>query len=619
MKKNYNLITTGLLLASITSILAQCPVPSLVTASPSVICAGATTSLNATALGASINWFTVPVGGVAVGTSASAANFTTSSISTATYYAESFVASSAGSQVFSFTGSMQTFTVPLGITTLSIAASGAQGGVGTNSVVSGKGARTAATLTVTPGQILNIYVGGQGTVVAGGYNGGGNGGINSGATAVGGGGGGATDIRIGGSGLANRIMVAAGGGGSGGGISYTPIGGDGGAGSSCVSPNGVGGGAANGCSLGSIGTCAGGLSSSYGQGGSGAGLTSGGQGGGTGYVGTGAPGCPGILGVGGVGGGTVAVCGGTNDGVSGAGGGGGGYYGGGGGMSGSGGCHGGGGGGSSYVDNFLFTSIVFTSGIQVGNGQVSVLWGGPGCTSASRTPVIVTVNALPTVSVTSGAICSGKSYTIVASGANTYTYSSGSAVVSPTTTTNYSVTGTNTLGCVSSNTAVSTVTVNATPVVMATTSNSLICAGEMAILTASTSAMSYTWNTGATTMSVSVSPTVTSTYTVNATATNGCVGMSNVMVTVNACTSVPNLTANTISFNIYPNPNNGLFVVELNSATQVIVTNNLGQVLVNQTMNIGKQHIDIQNQANGIYFVKLIQNGNQQTIKLIKE
>ncbi len=29
--------------------------------------------------------------------------------------------------------------------------------------------------------------------------------------------------------------------------------------------------------------------------------------------------------------------------------------------------------------------------------------------------------------------------------------------------------------------------------------------------------------------------------------------------------------------------------------------------------------LDIQNKANGIYFVKLIQNGKQQIIKLIKE
>jgi hypothetical protein len=54
-----------------------------------------------------------------------------------------------------------------------------------------------------------------------------------------------------------------------------------------------------------------------------------------------------------------------------------------------------------------------------------------------------------TTSVTSGSICIGASYTIVPSGASSYTFSSGSAVVSPT--------GTSSSGC--STSAVCTVTV----------------------------------------------------------------------------------------------------------------------------------------------------------------
>ena len=70
---------------------------------------------------------------------------------------------------------------------------------------------------------------------------------------------------------------------------------------------------------------------------------------------------------------------------------------------------------------------------------------------------------------------------------------------------------------------------------------------------------------------------------------------------------------------IYPNPNNGVFIIELNATTQVSITSILGDVLLNTTLNTGKQNLDIQNKANGIYFVKLIQNGKQQIIKLIKE
>ncbi len=71
--------------------------------------------------------------------------------------------------------------------------------------------------------------------------------------------------------------------------------------------------------------------------------------------------------------------------------------------------------------------------------------------------------------------------------------------------------------------------------------------------------------------------------------------------------------------NIYPNPSNGLFMIDLKSAAQIIVTNTLGQTILTETMNPGKHQIDLQKQANGVYFVKVVQGKQQQIIKLIKE
>ena len=72
---------------------------------------------------------------------------------------------------------------------------------------------------VQPGDILYVYVGGAGDPGLfkgkGGWNGGGNGGYHN-YHSNSGGGGGATDLRIGGENLTNRVLVAAGGaGGSG--------------------------------------------------------------------------------------------------------------------------------------------------------------------------------------------------------------------------------------------------------------------------------------------------------------------------------------------------------------------------------------------------------------------
>jgi len=98
----------------------------------------------------------------------------------------------AQTQTYNFTGAAQTFVVPLGVTSLTVEAWGAKGG---NSGYTGaSGGYTIGTITVTPGQTINVYVGGQGALPTGGWNGGGNGGSTS---TVGAGGGGASDIRIG--------------------------------------------------------------------------------------------------------------------------------------------------------------------------------------------------------------------------------------------------------------------------------------------------------------------------------------------------------------------------------------------------------------------------------------
>lgn len=150
---------------------------------------------------------------------------------TTTYYIRSYATNSIGTtygdQVsftsliqtdFSYTGGVQTFVVPAGVTSVTIEAWGAQGWSGTNT--GGKGGYATGVLSVSQGQVLNLYVGGQGTVAignltpsGGGWNGGGNGQTNDGVNSAGGGGG-ASDVRVGGTTLTNRVIVAGGGGGS---------------------------------------------------------------------------------------------------------------------------------------------------------------------------------------------------------------------------------------------------------------------------------------------------------------------------------------------------------------------------------------------------------------------
>lgn len=249
---------------------------------------------------------------------------------------------------FNFTGAVQTWVVPNCVTQVQIQADGASGGIGhygAGQQPGGLGGRAAGMLSVTPGQTLYIYVGGQGSSSSsspalGGWNGGGNG-YNLGNTSwIVAGGGGASDVRLGGQALNNRVIVAGGGGGGGGSGSW---------------PNG-GGGAGGGTSGGNgYDTSGGGYSGDrHGKGGTqsagGAGATD---------TGGGATGSPGTLGQGGnasTGNNTLAS------------GGGGGYYGGGGGS-----YHGGGGGGGSSYTGGVQNGTT-ASGQRLGNGQIILTW-----------------------------------------------------------------------------------------------------------------------------------------------------------------------------------------------------------------------------------------------------
>lgn len=453
-------------------------------------------------------------------------------------------------QTFSYTGANQTFTVPAGVTSITVTATGAAGG-GTSGAAGGKGAIITGTFSVTPGHVLNIIVG-QLPSTAGLYGGGGGGGtyVWNSTTSV--------------------LLVVAGGGGGG---SYSSTAGKDASITTTPTATAAGGGS------GGTGTLGG--SAISGEGGGGAGWTGNGSSATSGGGGGLAP--PTSTGGAKYSSGTKGGFGGGGGGSSNGGGGGGGYAGGGGGKSSV-----GGGGGASYNAGTSPTSSVTNTGA----GSVTITYTIPGCsgtpaaatisgattkcsgaaastlslstsytlsgityqwksasvsggpytnlgTAATQstgvltattyyicditcsnsgltytTPeVVMTVNPLPTVSVNSGTYCSGgTALTLTASGASTYAWSpstglsaaTGSSVnASPSNTTSYTVTGTDANGCVS--TATSTVTLTLTPTAITISqSPASACNGSVATITASgggyaTSPSLYTFSTASST------------------------------------------------------------------------------------------------------------------------
>ena len=160
-----------------------------------------------------------------------------------------------------------------------------------------------------------------------------------------------------------------------------------------------------------------------------------------------------------------------------------------------------------------------------------------GCVNTDQ--VLVSLGTNPTIVANDVTACSNGTVILTASGASTYSWSPAINLSSSTgatvtftagSTTTYTVSGTSASGCVGTDQA--TVTVSASPSVNSGNDVS-ICAGQSTVLTAS-GATTYQWTGLAAGNGISVSPTVTTTYTVSATGASGCVSTDQVVVTVNA-------------------------------------------------------------------------------------
>lgn len=434
------------------------------------------------------------------------------------------------SQTFAYTGAMQSFTIPTCALSLTVEVYGGSGGINSSfSPTPGTwGGMASAVMNGTPGVVLNLFVGGKGTDVGvgaygfGGYNGGGDSPAvstspctSSNHAAAGGG---ASDVRLNGVALTDRIIVA----GGGGGMASAFRGGAGGGGRLCIGSCyiGVGGGTglANNGVVPDHGGCAGDVYDLNTQGddtpGRGAGLNSGGATGQGLFKGT-----AGSLGLGGRS---------NNAGYLSSGGGGGGYYGGGGAaehveFSPCGVCCradflGAGGGGSSYINTAIFSHPSFSGGVNPGNGSI-----------------IIKYSSSPNIVASHEVICGSGSSTLSLPGLSTYSWSTGSTnstiVVSPTVTSTYNLTGSTTVTGCPVNSSI-TLSVSPTFSVGITSSSLQICKGQSATLTAS-GASSYTWmNVGGLTPSIAVHPTVTTEYVLIG-SQNGCTAQKSFTLTVN--------------------------------------------------------------------------------------
>jgi hypothetical protein len=207
--------------------------------------------------------------------------------------------------------------------------------------------------------------------------------------------------------------------------------------------------------------------------------------------------------------------------------------------------------------------------------------------------------------------CLGGTINLTASGANSYTWNGTTPFptipVSPSTPTFYLVQATSTLNgvsCISTNTVF--VTIYANPTITAAPHRTIICVHETTSLTAS-GGVTYTWTSqNAIPMAgngVPVSPVLQTNYTVTGTDQNGCKSTATVQVKVSSCAGILENGAG-LQLSIYPNPNNGEFVVQSPEDIELSLVNELGQLITRISLNEGNHHqVSLQGIAGGIYFV----------------
>lgn len=236
---------------------------------------------------------------------------------------------------------------------------------------------------------------------------------------------------------------------------------------------------------------------------------------------------------------------------------------------------------------------------------------------------IINVYQNPTVSITgTNTICAGQSLTLTANGASTYLWNTSATStvinVSPSATTNYSVTGTSANGCTGS--ATRTVTVNTLPSLTVASNVSEVCIGQSATLTA-TGANTYSWNTGSSAATAVITPSNNTTYTVTGTGAGNCSITVIITQSVSQCTSISELNSSVSEITMYPNPTRSHVFLTSSSGSvfEVQVYNSIGALLISDNNYQDGSALSVENLAKGVYLIRITQGQTTSLKKLVIE
>jgi hypothetical protein len=197
----------------------------------------------------------------------------------------------------------------------------------------------------------------------------------------------------------------------------------------------------------------------------------------------------------------------------------------------------------------------------------------------------------------------GVSYAWVASSGGNITSGANTAAPTVNAAGTYTLTVTTSAGCSSSDATI--VTINTTPPIANAGDDISICEGTNTNLTA-TGGGSYVWSNNATTATITVAPSLSTTYNVIVTSANGCTASDAVVVTVNEKINVGDFVWIDNDFDgnqdISELGVNGISVKLYNTANQLLQTTTTS----NQSSNPGYYNFNV---CAGTYYIVFGQNG----------
>ena len=237
--------------------------------------------------------------------------------------------------------------------------------------------------------------------------------------------------------------------------------------------------------------------------------------------------------------------------------------------------------------------------------------------------ITINVNLLPSVvaHASDAEICKGDSVTLYGSGAETYVWNhsvSDNVAFEPSATLTYMVTGTDVNGCKKSDSL--EIIVHPLPVVTISTPPTTVCIDASPIILSGTPS-GGTWSgsgVSGNTFTPSVADSGVHLIIYTFTDSNICSASDSVNITVNPCAGFEESLSD-IRVIVYPNPNNGNFILDLYAASEIIIYNSLGAVVLSQSMPAGKNTVDLGSYPDGIYMISVIKDGNRKMMRIIKQ